>query len=191
MAERLTPRARRVLAGALVAAALAAPACDRTPAVPAARPSVAASSLFGSVDLAWINLNIAMNEQLLPLLELVPTRSGDPDVQALALQVQAFTDAELSTLRALHDQAGLPDENPYLGRPLPGIVTPEQVAAAAKLVGKKFDVVAVEYIRAHLVQSVSLAHSEEESGAEPQSRALALQIIRTRDAAMSTLQKAS
>jgi uncharacterized protein (DUF305 family) len=156
---------------------------------PATAPATTAATRFGGTDLAWIEINIAMDEQLLPLLDLVPQRSGSPAVQALAQQVKAFTTDELATLRALHDQAGLPSVNPHEGMPMPGMVTPDDVAAAAKQTGKPFDATVVKSIKAHLDQSQNLAGSEDKSGVEPQTRALALQVRRTREAALSTLRE--
>jgi len=181
--------ARLLLVGLTAAAVLAGckgsqPAADSTPA-----PATATE--FGGTDLAWIEINIAMDEQLLPLLELVPQRSGSSDLQALALQVQAFTTAELSTLRALHDQAGLSPVNPHEGMEMPGMVTPQQVTDAHALTGKAFDADVIKAIEAHLEQSQNLAESEDKSGVEPQTRALALQVLRTRDVALTTAKSLS
>jgi hypothetical protein len=166
-------------------------ASSGTPAAPSA-PAAAAPvpSGFGDTDLAWLEINIAMDEQLQPLLDLVPTRSRDAGVKALAVQVKAFTSAELSTLRHLHDQAGLPAANPHEGMPMPGMVAPAQVTSASALTGPAFDRAVVPQIKAHLVQSQSLAHSEEKAGVEPQTRGLALEVLKTREQALSTLPKA-
>ncbi|MEU4241203.1 DUF305 domain-containing protein [Actinoplanes sp. NPDC026619] len=178
--------ARVTLAGLLLVTG-----CANSGADPTSKPAAQAASQFGGTDLAWIEINIAMDEELLPLLELVRNRSGSDKVQALALQVQGFTTAELSTLRALHNQAALPSENPHEGMPMPGMVTPELMTEATSLTGKKFDVLVVKAIEAHLDQSESLAESEEKSGVEPQTRSLAEQILRTRTLAESTLNSAS
>ena len=160
------------------------------PAATAESPAQAAASGFGGTDLAWIEINIAMDEQLLPLLQLVPKRTRTPSVLSMTAQVKAFTDAELSVLRQLHARAGLPAENPHEGMPMPGMVTPEQVRDAASLAGPAFDQTAAKLIRDHLEQSENLARSEEKSGVEPQTRDLALQILRTREAALSTMPSA-
>nr|WP_296066467.1 DUF305 domain-containing protein [uncultured Actinoplanes sp.] len=180
----------------LAAGVLGLAGCSTQPQGPAAPPPAASSAAasptvsFGGTDLAWIEINIAMDEQLKPLLDLVPSRSGSPAVQALATQVSAFTDAELSVLRELRDQAGLPPVNPHQGMPMPGMVTADQVAKASKLVGREFDKLVVDQIKGHLDQSRSLAHSEDQSGVEQQTRSLALQVLRTREQALSTLKKA-
>jgi uncharacterized protein (DUF305 family) len=181
--------ARLLLVGLLATVGLAG--CRSSPSGADTAPAPTTASQFGGTDLAWIEINIAMDEQILPLLELVPQRSGSPGVQALALQVEAFTNAELSTLRALRDQAGLPPANPHEGMEMPGMVTPQQVADAKSLTGKPFDADVVTAIEAHLEQSQNLAESEDKSGVEPQTRSLALQVLRTRDAALATAKSIS
>lgn len=157
----------------------------------ATAPTTTAATQFGGTDLAWIEINIAMDEQLLPLLGLVPSRSGSPRVQAVASQMQAVTTAELTELRALHDQAGLPSANPHEGMPMPGMVTPDDVTKAQSLTGKEFDAFVVKTVQAHLEQSQSLAESEDKSGVEPQTRTLALQVLRTRAEVLSTIKSIS
>jgi uncharacterized protein (DUF305 family) len=179
----------------LLAALLGVAGCSTAPPGGTTFPSPASaarpgSTAYGGTDLAWIEINIAMDEQVLPLLNLVPTHSGDPDVQALALQVKAFTEAELGMLRQLHAEAGLPAANPYKETTMPGMVTTEQVTKAGEMSGVAFDQIAVQQIKAHLEEGQNLARSEDKSGVEPQTRGLALQVLRTRQHALSTLQKA-
>jgi uncharacterized protein (DUF305 family) len=178
--------ARVLLAGVLGLAGCAAPAADPAPA-----SAPTAATQFGGTDLAWIEINIAMDEELSPLLALVPQHSGSPQVQAVALQVQAFTEAELTDFRALRDQAGLPATNSHKNMPMPGMVTPDQVVKAGKLNGRPFDTMVLSAMEDHLQQSEQLAGSEDKSGVEPQTRTLALQVLRTRQAALASLKDAS
>lgn len=179
-------------AGCLLALLCGAAACDRggppAPAPPAA-PAVTAggAGFFGGTDLAWVEINIAMNEQLVPLLELVPGHSTDPAVLRLAAEVKALNGDELTTLRALHDQARLPSENPHKDMPMPGMVTPEQVTAAGKARGAAFDKLFKEHLAAHFTQGRQLAESERKAGVEPQTRTLANRILSTREKYLPTL----
>jgi uncharacterized protein (DUF305 family) len=145
-----------------------------------AAPSSGASGFFGGTDLAWVEINIAMDEQLMPLLDLVPTHSASPDVKALATQVRAFHQQELGTLRKLRDQAKLPTENPHEGMPMPGMVTPDQVTEASRATGAGFDTLLLKRLSEHLTQGVSLAKSEQKAGIEPQTLALAAQVLSNR-----------
>ena len=179
---------RSVAGGCLVALLLGATACDARPdagptvSTPSAAGSspVLGSAGFGGTDLAWVEITIAMNEELLPLLDLASTHSSDDGMRALAADVKARHEQELGTLRQLHDQAKLPSENPHKGMPMPGMVTPEQVAEAAAVQGAAFDKLLVQHLRAHLEQGVKLAESEAKAGVEPRTKSLAAQVISDR-----------
>ena len=176
------------LTGAMAIAA-AAGCDDGTTAVTAPTPALSAgeAGFFGGTDLAWVEINIAMNEQLQPLLALAPAQASRAAVKAFAAQVQAFTERELATLRQLHDQAKLPAENPHEGMPMPGMVTPSQVSAAKAAAGRAFDKLLLQDVKAHLEQGTSLATSEEKAGVEPQTRALASQVLSARATALKQL----
>jgi uncharacterized protein (DUF305 family) len=145
-----------------------------------APPAVSSAPAFGGTDRAWVEINIAMAEELLPLLDLAPTRSRDARVKELSAQVKALHERELAALYQLHDAAGLPAENPHKGMPMPGMVTPEQVAAAAAASGPTFDRLLREHLAEHVAQGLRLATSEQKSGVEPRTRALAAQMIADR-----------
>ncbi|MEV6636071.1 DUF305 domain-containing protein [Actinoplanes sp. NPDC051470] len=172
---------RRTLAPALVLLMAGLCACD-SPASPAVPPPPAApSTSFGGTDRAWIEINIAMNEELTPLLELAGEQSRDNAVKGIASQVNDVNVRDLTELRALHDAAGLPAENPHKGMPMPGMVTPEVVTRAAAAEGAAFDQIFREQVRAHLDQGVKLAKSETTAGVEPRTKALAERMISDRE----------
>jgi uncharacterized protein (DUF305 family) len=180
---------RSFLVGALTASALfATTACGddspapapATAATAATVPAAAAPSGFGGTDLAWVEVSIAINEQLLPLLDLAPANGASPAVRKLAAAAKTFTTAELVTLRELHDQAKLPSQNPHEGMPMPGMVTPEQVTQAAGTKGAGFDSLLLTHLRESFEQGVNLATSETRAGIEPQTVALAREVLKTR-----------
>ncbi|GIH19714.1 DUF305 domain-containing protein [Rugosimonospora africana] len=152
----------------------------------ATRPS-GVSAAFDATDRAWIEITIAMDEQVRPLLDLVPGRYADRTVPALAGQVRAIIDTELPTLRLLHDQADLPAQNPHAGMLMPGLVTADQVARAATLRGAEFDAFAVATLREYLAHGADLARSETKNGQESRTKALATTAIGTRTHAVSGL----
>lgn len=184
MSKSRIPRRAAISAAGLIAVAVTlggAAGCDRSKP-PAATPT----ANFGGTDLAWIEITIAMDEQVEPLLALVPAKSRDAKVRALAQQVQAFTGAELPQLRALHDEAKLPAQNPHEGMPMPGLVSPDTVKKASALSGPAFDKLVREQIIDHLKQGQNLAASEEKAGIEQRTRALASEVIHTRTEALSS-----
>ena len=186
--HRRSRRAAIPVAGLLtIAAALTGVAgCDKgddrsTP------PATAPSAAFGGTDLAWIEITIAMDEEMQPLLALVPQHSRDAKTQALAARVQAFTGPELARLRTLHDEAGLPSQNPHEGMTMPGMVSADVVKQASALSGAAFDTLVREQIAAHLKQGQNLAASEEKAGTDSRTRALASDVMHTRTQALSSL----
>jgi Domain of unknown function (DUF305) len=183
-------RASIPVAGLLVLATVltAVAGCRPTTASPTPA-AVTPSADFGGTDLAWIDITIAMDEQLRPLLALVPQRSRDAHVRALAKQVQAFTDTELSPLRALHNEAKLPARNPHEGMLMPGMVSADTVRKASTLSGAAFDNLVRDQVKAYLQQGASLAGSEEKAGIEPRTRALAASVIHTRTEALESVRK--
>jgi hypothetical protein len=170
----------------LLLLALGAGACGATEPAPAPSPVVAASA-FGGTDRAWVEINIAMGEELAPLLDLAGTRSKDPAVRALAAEITTVNQRELRLLYQLHDAAGLPAENPHKGMPMPGMVTPAQVTEAAAASGTAFDELLRKHLREHLEQGVRLATSERTAGVEAQSKVLAAQMIGEREAYLARL----
>ncbi|MFC3987625.1 DUF305 domain-containing protein [Actinoplanes siamensis] len=173
----------RILAASLL---LGLAACAGPADPPPAQPS---KSTFGGTDLAWVEINIAMNEELLPLLDLAGTKTADPGLKDLSAQVRTFTTEELGTLRELHDEAGLPSENPHKGMPMPGMVTPSLLAEASRQRGENFDDLLAKSLREHLEQGQKLATGEQASGAETRTKELAARILRTRAATLEKLRE--
>ncbi|GAA2847346.1 hypothetical protein Acy02nite_03370 [Actinoplanes cyaneus] len=175
----------RPLAAALtLGLALGLAAC-RSPTPPA--PPAPTTPAFGGTDLAWIEITIAMDEELLPLLDLTPANGSSAQAKDLSAQVKAFTTDELGTLRQLHDEAGLPAENPHKGMPMPGMVTPAVLASAKALTGKAFDEMLTTTVREHLEQGQKLAVSEQSSGTETRTKELAARIVETRKATLKNM----
>ncbi len=193
-----SPRARRrrgpgarpglALTG-LLAAALGAGCGAPGPADVAAPPASATAATAGrtpaglsGTDTAWLYLAIAMDEAAVPLLDLAPTHSADAGVRRLAADLRAAHLEALAALRGLRDAAGLPAANPHAGHRMPGMVTPEQVQAAARARGAAFDALLREALLAHLDQSVRVAAGARAGGADAAVRAWAQRIAGDRAA---------
>jgi uncharacterized protein (DUF305 family) len=149
---------------------------------PSASTSVPiAASSFTATDRAWIEITMAMDEQLVPMLDLVDSHTGSAAVRDLREKADASTRSELSELRRLHDQAGLPAENPHQGMEMPGMVSANQVAHAGALREADFDDYFKKCLREHLAQTGRLALGEKSSGKEPQTVSLASRVLQEQD----------
>lgn len=193
----MTPRgstARQLLACVLVAAAGGVAACaggaSPPPAVPAPAvpaPSSGPAVRFGGTDLAWIQITVAMDEQIAPLLALPATHSRNNAVKRLNARVDTFSEAELRTLRKLSAEAGLPAANPHEGMPMTGMVQADDVKDAAATSGPAFDTLYLTLLQAHLEQGLSLATKETTAGVEPVTLALAKQVRASRETCLPTV----
>jgi uncharacterized protein (DUF305 family) len=137
----------------------------------------AAVSSFTATDRAWIEITIAMDEQLVPMLDLVDSHTGTAAVRDLGRKADASTKSELLDLRRLHDQAGLPAENPHKGMEMPGMVSSSQIAHAGALREADFDGYFKKCLRDHLEQKERLALGEKSAGKEPQAVSLASRVL--------------
>ncbi|WP_229069983.1 DUF305 domain-containing protein [Actinoplanes sp. DH11] len=166
-----------------------ATALSSAPAAPPAGAPLpsALSASFSTTDTAWLEITIAMNEQLLPLLDLTSAHGREPGLKELSEQVRMRTMEELTELRRLHTEAGLPAENPHKGMPMPGMVTPEQVAEAAALTGDAFDAVLRTRLTEHLQQGQSLLLSLLKTDSPPPIATVAERVKLNREFAVQSL----
>ncbi|MBP8533440.1 DUF305 domain-containing protein [Streptomyces sp. MK37H] len=139
----------------------------------------ATSGTFNSSDIGWIQLMIAMDDQVVLLLDLVPGRSSDAAVEKWAKPVATACRGELVRLRKLLARAGVPDTNPHEGHDMPGMVTEDELRTIERAKGTAFDALFLAAMREHLDQAAKIAHSERSAGADPATKKLAASVERT------------
>ncbi|MEV4361056.1 DUF305 domain-containing protein [Nonomuraea sp. NPDC049625] len=150
------------------------------PAADAVLPATAAG--FNATDTAWLQLMIAMEERALLLLDLGAGRGGSPAVRGLAGRLRQAHAAELRRLRAELGRTGLPARNPHEGHDMPGMATPDELAALGAATGGAFDRLFLTRLREHVEQTALVSRSEQVSGADRATRDLAAAIVRSRTA---------
>ncbi|WP_413797976.1 DUF305 domain-containing protein [Streptomyces iranensis] len=139
----------------------------------------ATSGTFNSGDIGWIQLMIAMDDQAVLLLGLVPGHSSDAGVEKWAKPVATACRGELARLRKLLARTGVPDTNPHEGHDMPGMVTEDELRTIGRAKGTAFDALFLAAMREHLDQAAKIAHSERSAGADPATRKLAASVERT------------
>ncbi|GAB1817584.1 DUF305 domain-containing protein [Herbidospora sp. RD11066] len=144
------------------------------------------ASAYNPTDLAWAQLMAAMNERVLELTDLAPTRAADPALVDLAGSVGQGHRAELARLRAILTSAKA-GPNPHEGHDMPGMATPIAIEAAAKAKGKAFDKMLLKALKGHLDQSAMVTASEQKAGASPEALALAADMTAARAGQLSIL----
>ncbi|MFF0151618.1 DUF305 domain-containing protein [Micromonospora sp. NPDC005203] len=148
------------------------------------------TGLFSATDIAWLQLTVAMNERLLPVLDVVSSRTTDPAWLTFAARLGTAHRADLSTARRLLAESGAPATNPHEGHDMPGMVTDEELAALRSVTGVAFQRRAGQHVRAHLNQAVRIATAEQRVGAHPATTTLASAVVRTANTGLTWLMRA-
>ncbi|SDI79505.1 DUF305 domain-containing protein [Nonomuraea jiangxiensis] len=172
-------------------AAAGAPPSAPTPGTASAPSSGTASGArFTTTDVAWLQLADALHARALPLLALVPERSGDRELAELAVRLRKEHETGRGRLRALLARTGVTGENPHAQHDMPGMPTADDLRALTALRDDAFDRRFVTLVRAHLDQLVLVAKGEQTSGGAPEARKLAAAMERDHAAALAELERA-
>ncbi|MET8547393.1 DUF305 domain-containing protein [Micromonospora zamorensis] len=147
------------------------------------------AGLFSATDIAWLQLTVAMNERLLPVLDMVPSRTTDPAWRTFAARLGTAHRADLSTARRLLAESGAPATNPHEGHDMPGMVTEQELTTLRSVTGVAFQRLADQHLRAHLRQAVRIATAEQRNGVYPATTALATEVVRAGNAELTRLDR--
>jgi uncharacterized protein (DUF305 family) len=142
---------------------------------------------FNATDLAWIELMIPMDNQLLRVLDLAQKQASTPALRGFATQVAAGHRAEVAQLTAIRTRSGLPIRNPHEGHDMPGMMTEPEIDALGKLSGPAFDRNFTKNLEEHLEQTTLLARSIANAGKDPETRKLGTTLIAGRTAQLKHL----
>jgi uncharacterized protein (DUF305 family) len=142
---------------------------------------------FNATDLAWIELAIPMDEQLLQVLGIAEKQATNPAVKKFAAEVAAGHKTELAQFVALRTRSRLPARNPHKGHDMPGMMTEPEIVTLGKTAGPAFDPLFEKNLKEHLDQSIVLARSITTDGSDPATKKLAASIITTRAAQLKQL----
>ncbi|MET8318523.1 DUF305 domain-containing protein [Micromonospora sp. NPDC005189] len=167
------------------------PTAEPLTAPPNQVPSATAgpTSQFSATDIAWLQLTVAMTERLLPVLDMVPSRTTDPAWRRMAERVGAVQREDLGRARRLLAESGAPATNPHEGHDMPGMVTDEELAALQSSSGVAFHRLAGQHVRAHLAQSVRIATAEQRAGLHPATTAFAMTVVAGGNAELTRLER--
>ncbi|NEA37172.1 DUF305 domain-containing protein [Streptomyces sp. SID13031] len=183
-----------VLLAVLTGCGSSASVSSPPPAPPASAPTPTASVTkwdidpsFNATDLAWIELMIPMDEQLLRVLGLAEKQAADPAVKKFATEVAAGHKTELAQFVALRARSRLPVRNPHEGHDMPGMMTEPEIVTLGGTKDQGFDPLFEKNLQEHLDQSIVLARSITTDGKDAATKKLAASIIATRTTQLQQL----
>jgi uncharacterized protein (DUF305 family) len=129
---------------------------------------------LNATDIGWIQLTIAMDDQARYILELAAERGGNRHLKAWAAGTAERHREQLTVLRALLAEAGLPDDNPHEGHDMPGMVNARELHALKTAHGPRFDRLLRSAMLEHLDQSHKLAAAVQKTDADAEVKKVAL-----------------
>jgi uncharacterized protein (DUF305 family) len=160
------------------------------PAAAPTAPTVSKFSVnpsFNATDLAWIELMIPMDDQLLRVLGMAQKQATDPAVRTFATQVSTGHKTEVAQFVALRTRANWPAKNPHEGHDMPGMMTEPEIVTLGKTKGAAFDQLFEKNLKEHLDQSIVLARSITTDGKDAETKKLAAAIMTSRAAQLKQL----
>jgi uncharacterized protein (DUF305 family) len=197
-------------AACCIAALLTLAACTSTPAsnpdaVPVivpGRPGEPASTISpgqslpnqsskpDTADYAFMASMIVHHQQALDMAALVPSRSTNDKVKAVASRISDAQRPEIDAMNAWLRQHGSSTVNPadHAGHTMPGMVTPAQLDSLRAATGADFDRLFLQLMIAHHQGAITMARDVQTSGVDTRVQELADEVIAVQSAEIGRMQ---
>ncbi|AQA03532.1 DUF305 domain-containing protein [Mycobacterium sp. MS1601] len=134
---------------------------------------------FNDADVSFASMMVPHHEQAVELSALVPDRSTNPELIALAQQIQAAQEPEINTMKAFLVQWN-EGEDTHAGHDMStmdGMVAPATMTQLESLQGTEFDTLWLQSMIAHHEGAITMAQAELADGANADAKSLAQHII--------------
>ncbi|MGY4710614.1 DUF305 domain-containing protein [Mycolicibacterium sp. CBM1] len=189
-------RHRTVAVVAALATVGALSACS-TPQETATKSSPATTSeavaAHNADDVMFAQMMIPHHQQAVELSAMVPDRSADQALTALAAKISAEQQPEINTMKALLlqwdvDPNAMSDHGGH-GMPMQGMVDDATMAKLASLKGPEFDTLWLQSMISHHQGAIEMAKSEVANGQSVDMAALAKSIITAQQAEIDQMKQ--
>jgi len=199
------------LAGGLLVLSLALTGCGgTTPAgtapassAPAGSATAQAGAQFNDADVAFAQMMIPHHREAVEMADLAVDRAQNPEVKALAEQIRAAQEPEITQLTGFltawgaavpaagsmsgMDHGNMPGTS---GTPaIPGAMTPEQMEQLRTATGTGYDSMFLAMMIEHHRGAVAMAQGEVENGGNPDAKQLAEKIVADQNTEISRMQQ--
>ncbi|WP_330250245.1 DUF305 domain-containing protein [Nocardia sp. NBC_00565] len=167
---------------------------------PATSGKPAARSDFNDADVTFLQMMYPHHAQAVEMARLVPSRTQNEQLRALAGDVEQAQAPEMEQITTLLQSFGKPApsagghnmEMPGMTTTpstanMPGMMSNDQMNALAAASGADFDRQWMEMMIEHHTGAIAMANTELANGANPDARALATAIIAAQQAEIATM----
>jgi uncharacterized protein (DUF305 family) len=154
----------------------------------------AQSTAHNEDDVLFAQMMIPHHQQAVVLAAMVPDRSANPAVRALAQQIAAEQQPEITTMKAQLQQWGInpaemPHESGHAGLSMQGMVDDDTLVKLQGLKGADFDTLWLQSMIGHHQGAIEMAKVEVEAGKSPEMTALAHSIIAAQQAEIDQMKQ--
>jgi uncharacterized protein (DUF305 family) len=191
----------RFLIAAVAATALTVAGCsdDSTTATEtttsaAASTSASTRSDFNAADVTFLQMMYPHHAQAVDMAKMVPSRTQNPQLLALAAAVEAAQAPEMQQITRLLESFGKPAPNAgehggHGGHDMPGMMTPEQMTALENATGAEFDRQWMQMMIEHHIGAIDMANTVLAEGVNPDTKALATSIVAAQQAEIDQMRQ--
>jgi len=193
-----TARTRSIAALAAFAAAVTLSSCSTSTTDRGADASsvTAAEEVAGhnAEDVMFAQMMIPHHEQALELAALVPDRSSNPEVIALAAKIAGEQQPEITTMKALLlqwdvDPDEMSHESGHAGMAMAGMVDDATMVKLDNLKGADFDTLWLQSMISHHEGAIAMAKTEIADGTSADMKTLAGNIVTAQQAEIDQMKQ--
>lgn len=147
------------------------------------------TSTHNAADVTFAQEMIPHHQQAIEMAELAESRAESNEVKALAAQIEAAQDPEITTMTNWLEVWGeaQPTSPGHGGHAMPGMMTSAQMGDLTAVSGAHFDRMFLTMMIAHHEGAIAMATTEQADGANPDAIALAGQIKSAQEAEIATM----
>jgi len=191
-------RTQILAAVAAVATALAVSSCGtaarQDQGLPASATSAEQVAAHNADDVMFAQMMIPHHQQAVELAAMVPDRSTNPDVIALATKIAGEQQPEITTMKALLLQWGVdPDETSHesghVGMAMAGMVDDATIVKLDNLKGADFDTLWLQSMISHHKGAIAMAKTEIADGTSADMKTLAGNIVTAQQAEIDQMKQ--
>lgn len=186
---------------AVTTSAAAAPSAAR--AVPAESPRTSSTAAMrtapNTADIQFVRMMIPHHYQALVMTRLVPERSSDEDVRALAERINVGQSVEIDAMQGWQGRHGLPVTDPeesyerLLEQPARleemGMATPAELTELREARGNEFDVLFLRLMIEHHEGAIAMAEDVIVHGRDVSLRQMAINMMSTQSNQIQTMRQ--
>ncbi|WP_067835572.1 DUF305 domain-containing protein [Nocardia lijiangensis] len=156
----------------------------------AATATSATRTDFDDADVTFLQMMYPHHAQAVDMAKMVPGHTQNPQLIALAAEVEKAQAPEMEQISALLQSFGKPAPTAgsgHEGHRMPGMMSAEQMLALEAASGAEFDRMWLEMMIEHHAGAIDMAKTELAEGVNPDAQALARAVIAAQEAEIATM----